>query len=67
MTTAAGQPVYADMTKKLREFVEYSEAVAAEPGGLRRGDRFGQESGWRRRVSRKGARWRRRQGSGEGL
>lgn len=30
MTTAAGQPVYADMTKKLREFVEYSEAVAAE-------------------------------------
>lgn len=30
MTTTAGQPVYAEMTKKLREFVEYSEAVATE-------------------------------------
>ncbi len=32
MTTEAGRPIYGEMTKKLREFVEYSNAVAAELG-----------------------------------
>ena len=32
MTTEAGRPIYGEMTKKLREFVELSNAIAAELG-----------------------------------